>query len=290
MAVSYAAPTVTGGTAPVNAPACTPASGSAFGVGSTTVQCVAQDADARTASCSFSVTVTPPPQLQKTKFLAFGDSLTAGGLSPCPFLVPGSGPLSFEEDAALIRASINQPISYPSQLQQLLASRYTAQTPSVVNEGVGGEMTSAGASRLPGLLSLHQPEVLLLTEGINDIHNPFIEDSIPVVVENLRQMIRDAHARATLVYLGTLLPQRLDACRNFATAATISEANSQIRAMGLSEGARIVDLHAAFVGKENTHLGLDGLHPNEAGYALMAETFFAAIRVTLEVAPSSAGS
>src|SRR5215831_11396661 len=51
-AVSFPAPTVTGGQAPLNT-SCTPVSGSSFTIGTTSVSCNTSDARARTASCSF---------------------------------------------------------------------------------------------------------------------------------------------------------------------------------------------------------------------------------------------
>jgi lysophospholipase L1-like esterase len=54
--------------------------------------------------------------------------------------------------------------------------------------------------------------------------------------------------------------------------------------MALEEGAVLVDLYEAFAGQVDALIGGDGLHPNEAGYQHMAETFFAAIRARLEVA------
>jgi hypothetical protein len=45
----------------------------------------------------------------------------------------------------------------------------------------------------------------------------------------------------------------------------------------------LVDLYPVFEGNLDTLLGPDGLHPTEAGYQKMAETFFATIRERLEV-------
>ena len=55
--------------------------------------------------------------------------------------------------------------------------------------------------------------------------------------------------------------------------------------MALAEGAELVDLYQAFDGHVDTLIGGDGLHPNEAGYQKMAETFFTAIRGRLELPP-----
>src|SRR5438067_123529 len=74
VAVAYPAPSVTGGALPV-ATSCIPASGTSFAVGSTTVACTARDAQQRTASCTFGVTVAAPAKLSATRFVAFGDSI-----------------------------------------------------------------------------------------------------------------------------------------------------------------------------------------------------------------------
>jgi lysophospholipase L1-like esterase len=49
--------------------------------------------------------------------------------------------------------------------------------------------------------------------------------------------------------------------------------NPEIKKMAGEEGASVVDLHSAFSGNEETHLGADGLHPNNAGQQLIADRF-----------------
>src|SRR5258708_5689112 len=56
-AVTFSAPTVTGGAAPVNV-SCSQTSGGTFPLGTTTVNCTASDAQSRQAACAFSVTLT----------------------------------------------------------------------------------------------------------------------------------------------------------------------------------------------------------------------------------------
>src|SRR5438105_4350597 len=75
--ISYGTATSTGGAPPVTI-SCSPASGSMFPVGSTTVTCSATDQLGRSDACTFAVTVTEPPRLAVTTFLAFGDSMTWG--------------------------------------------------------------------------------------------------------------------------------------------------------------------------------------------------------------------
>src|SRR5687768_141058 len=74
--VSYTAPTTSAGATPVTT-SCSPASGTDFALGNTTVTCTATDAMGRQAACSFTVSLFHQ-QLVFSKYLAFGDSLTEG--------------------------------------------------------------------------------------------------------------------------------------------------------------------------------------------------------------------
>ncbi len=264
--VSYAAASVVGGALPV-VTACTPMSGSAFAVGSTPVTCTATDALQRADACSFTVTVQSPPRISATRFVAFGDSITAG------VVAVGFQTLVWRPEVA-----------YPLTLQGLLALRYTAQTIVVVDEGLAGELIADGQRRLPLVLARDAPEVLLLLEGINDLNGGGAA-VIPTVVNGLDALVRQARSRGVRVFVATLLPERPGGSRAGAVTV-IPIANVQIRAMAASEGAFLVDLYDGFGGEAGVLIGDDGLHPNAAGYQKMAEIFFAAIRDRLEVPQS----
>src|SRR5262245_32997675 len=292
--VTYPQPGVTGGTAPVTT-SCTPPSGSSFSVGSTNVSCTARDAEQRAASCTFAVSVMRTPQLSATKFLAFGDSITSGKLAvDCPgigatncranTLRPDGVDRLFDLFKLAPRFGEESPAAYPRALQTLLANRYTMQMFSIPNEGNAGEEVAAGRTRLTSSLTANSPQVLLLQEGANDMTagNPPID----TIVNNFRLMIRDARGRGVQVFLGTLLPQREGACRAWDYCDGVNHTvilNARLRTLAASEGAVLVDLYQGFDGQTSTLLGLDGLHPNEAGYQRMAELFFASITQTLEV-------
>jgi lysophospholipase L1-like esterase len=276
---------------------CTHQSGSRFDAGTTNVGCTARDAVRREASCSFRITVVAPPRLSATKFVAFGDSITAGVLpTTCSLGAPPVSrcttavPLTLTDqlfDVRQLRADLNaSSSSYPLKLEALLASRYSAQSTVVVNEGLPGETAANGVDRLPQVLTAQAPEVLLLQEGINDIHRPGGQAAhIGPLVQDLRTMTREAQRRGIRVFIGTLLPEDRCGCRGFDFVDgrdDIVTANEQIRIMAAVEGAVLVDLHPAFAGQTATLLSFDGLHPNDAGYSKMAEVFFDAIRQRLE--------
>ena len=157
----------------------------------------------------------------------------------------------------------------------------------MLNEGNPGEYVTGipptGTTRLPTVLNADAPQIVLLQEGINDI-NGGGAGAIPGMIGGLRTMIGQAQSRGAQVLLGTLLPERADACRGSA-AGLIGPANDQIRALAASENVVLVDLYAAFGGDASTTLiGFDGLHPTAAGYDLIAQTFFDSIRKKFEVA------
>jgi lysophospholipase L1-like esterase len=290
--VDYPKPTTAGGTSPLTV-ACAPPQGTAFPVGTSTVTCTVQDAQQRSAACSFPVTVSRPPRLRLSKFLAFGDSITAGVLfTACPI---GGGvscaaptlafsPGRFSDFSGMRLAGEATPAAYPRAVHGLLTSRYTTQSFVVDNEGNPGEPAADGKSRLPDVLAQRSPEVLLLLQGTVDASQG--GPSANAIVEDLRTMIRSARGRGIEVFAGTLTPQRPNACRGYDFCDGVNDVirtNALIRTMVPAEGATLVELYLPFEGQLTTWLGQDGLHPNETGYAKIAELFYGAIGARLEV-------
>jgi lysophospholipase L1-like esterase len=237
---------------------CSPASGSAFPVGTTTVACSITDAKQHTFSCSFTVRVIGPPRLSTTSILAFGDSLTYGTTPPDP------------------------PDSYPSRLQGKLTSRYTTQKIVVVNDGRAGENAQAtGRTREPTALDVYKPGALLLMEGSNDLLGG--DAGAAAGLAALTEMVRAARARGVTVFLATLPPQRLGGIRD-GVARRIPAFNDSIKALAQSEGATLVDIYAA-MGGDGRYIGRDDEHPTPEGFEVIAQTFFTAIQQKLELPP-----
>ncbi len=131
LAITFQTPEATQGQSPVNV-ACSPVSGATFPIGLTTVTCTATDALNRQAACEFRVTVTKLPQLSRLRYMAFGDSITAGEVT-----FPGS-----TASVPTIGKQVLVPsAAYPTVLERLLRSRYQFQGDqiTVFNQGVGGE-------------------------------------------------------------------------------------------------------------------------------------------------------
>lgn len=291
--VSYPAPITTNGRAPVTV-ACTPASGSPFSVGQTTVTCTATDGLQRTNACSFAVTVTPLPTLTVTRFVSFGDSITAGedGIDGGPdtsFLcVPKVTTTSqFQPHVILPDAQ-----TYPGQLQAKLSATYQTQSPSVLKRGCPGESVapatspSATRQRFDALVSTGQFDVVLIMEGSNDLDAIVWSDPVGAAAAALRSLVGDAKSVGTKPMLATIPPMNPNGRRG-SGASLVTSLNDRIRQVAAVENVPLVDVYAAFNGNL-TLLGADGLHPNAGGYTVIAGAFFDAIKSTFEKTSPSA--
>jgi lysophospholipase L1-like esterase len=247
------------------------------------------DAKARTASCTFNVVVQPPPKLSLTRFLAFGDSITAGEIVGEGIVVQGIG---------VVRPLLVDPfLAYPADLTRNLAIRYSSQQPFVENVGRSGETTAQGVARLPTELSAaNAPQVLLLLEGANDIGNGDPATVNPGV-QNMDAMVRIGKSRGLRVFVGTLPPQNPNACTGANVpagcvfraggAGNVVPFNNGLKAMAAVENVPLVDVYTAFNGDVTTLIDFDGLHPTANGYQVIANAFSAAIKQNLETAATT---
>lgn len=159
--------------------------------------------------------------------LAFGDSLTHG---------TGARP---EE-------------SYPAILEATAGRR-------VVNAGVPGEETDAGLARLDDLLDEHDPRLVILGHGGNDM----LRKRDPAETEaNLRQMVLRVRARgASAILLGVPKPGI------FLGTHPMYERVAASLDVPL-ESEALADILA------DRTLKADPLHPNAAGYRVLAEAVY----------------
>ncbi len=218
------------------------------------------------ASIPSAILPAPSQALGATRFLAFGDSITYGTLSSFDgiFLsdVPGSYP-------SLLQGMLRQYNTSPG----VPAERFVA-----LNEGLPGETARRGIDRLPGVLTQHRPQVLLLLEGINDMN---FGASVEQTAANVHYMVQMARLFNCAVLVATM-PQTYpsdypDGSHRNQSADKIAPFNNEVRRLvsGM-QNVHVVDIYAAF-GNNRSLMGNDGLHPSSAGYQVMAQQFHAAI-------------
>jgi lysophospholipase L1-like esterase len=276
VAVTFDAPQVTAGEGAVTV-TCSPQSGETFPIGTTAVTCKATDSLNRSSECAFPVTVSKLAQLSRTRFLAFGDSITAGEVT---FPVVGA----VSHAAGLITKQIVVPsAAYPTVLERTLRGRYSSQAASitVANYGLGGEKAINARARFIEALNIVRPEAVLLWEGHNDIGGG-IDGAASGAASEMRAMAAEARLRGMRVFIGTMVPPRPGGTKPIGQLY-VDDFNNRMRALAANEGAVLVDIYGALLPEVTRWVGIDGLHPTEVGYAKIADVWFQAIQATFEV-------
>jgi lysophospholipase L1-like esterase len=214
---------------------------------------------------------TPTPRLSLTRFLAFGDSFTAGEVT---------NPTTFAPSSPIGKLVIVPAASYPTVLETRLRVTYSSQAIviSVTNAGVGSERILDGAQRFPSVYDATRPEVVLIQEGANGL--PLVGPDISTGV--MRTMVQHAKAGGSRVFVGSMIPQAPGRPRATTPTSELLAYNNTLQLMSQQESVVYVDLYNGMLADAATLIGIDGLHPTEAGYVRIAEIFLNAIRSNLE--------
>ena len=139
--------------------------------------------------------------------------------------------------------------SYPAQLESLIGRK-------VVRAGVPGEVSAQALARLPGALEEHQPQLLILCIGGNDFLRNLGQAQ---AAANVQTMVSMARQRGIdVVLMGT--PEKGITLTPPGFYAEIAE-----QAGIPYEGSVIGEI------LRDSRLKSDAIHPNAAGYRLIAE-------------------
>jgi len=193
------------------------------------------------------------------------------------------GSTSFHGLGAITKQVVVPSAAYPTILAKTLQGRYPSQSDQIIvaNYGLGGEKTVNARDRFFQALAIVRPEVVLLMEGYNDIGGG-ANGAASSAASEIDIMAAEARNRGMRVFLGTAVPPRPGGNRTI-DLIYIIDWNNRMRTVASRQGAVLVDLYSAILPEVNRYIGVDGLHPNEAGYAKIADLFFQAIQANLEV-------
>lgn len=133
----------------------------------------------------------------------------------------------------------------------------------VINASVSGETTSGGLSRLPDLLALHEPDLVLLELGANDGLRGI---PLQIVAKNLNQLVELISATdAQIVVLGNRLPP------NYGPRYT-QQFYELFGQLAEQHELPIVPFLLDGVATEWSLMQSDGLHPNAKAQPTIFET------------------
>jgi lysophospholipase L1-like esterase len=146
-------------------------------------------------------------------------------------------------------------MEYPAQLSRLLGR-------PVINAGVPGDTTASALRRLDQDVLERSPSIVLITLGGNDLKN-----GVPAEVAfgNLQMLVEALQARGARVVLGGIKIPFYG-----------SDYSQGYRTVAERTGAVLVpDILEDIYGRRDRMS--DPIHPNDAGYAMVARRFFEAM-------------
>ncbi len=157
---------------------------------------------------------------------------------------------------------------------------------SYVNRGIGGQTTSQMLLRFRQDVIDLDPKVVVILAGTNDLAGNTGPMTIEAIEANFASLLELARAHGIRVVLASILPVHNDTPQSqlafpLRPPEKIEALNRWLKATCAAGGAAVyLDYFSAMVderGMLKRQLADDGLHPNAAGYAIMAPLAEAAI-------------
>jgi acyl-CoA thioesterase I len=214
---------------------------------------------------------TPPPEIQKIlegkrKIVLLGDSVTQGGAKPG---------------------------GYVWLLQKYLDTLYPNRKIEIINAGIAGDKATDMQARFQRDVLDKKPDLVAINVGVNDVWHAFFNFqerkfypegdlpagvSLPIYRQKLTQMVQTAKAANIRVVLMSPTPiyEQLNNPEN----RRLQQYVAAMREIATENQCLFIDLNTAFrevisifqkhAGKTFNLLAPDGVHPNEAGYRIIA--------------------
>jgi lysophospholipase L1-like esterase len=154
-----------------------------------------------------------------------------------------------------------------------------------INRGIGGQTTPQMLVRFRQDVIAVQPKVVVILAGTNDIAGNTGPSTVEMIENNLASMAELAKAHGIRVVLASVLPVYRYVWRpNIEPVETIAALNNWMKDYTRRNGMVYLDYYSAMVDERRglkKDLTYDGVHPNEAGYRVMAPLTVSAIQEAL---------
>jgi len=155
-----------------------------------------------------------------------------------------------------------------------LSPKYFADHPNYVDRGISGQTTPQMLIRFrPDVIAL-KPKVVVILAGTNDIAGNTGPMTLEMIEDNLQSMVELAKANGIKVVLSSVMPvcDYIRPQTQRRPPAKIIALNEWLKAYAAKNGLVYLDYYSVMLDDQNMlkkEITGDGLHPNEAGYAIM---------------------
>ena len=154
-----------------------------------------------------------------------------------------------------------------------------------IGRGIGGQTTPQMLVRFRQDVIALKPRVVVILAGTNDIAGNTGPSTIEMIEDNIASMAELAKANRIRVVLSSVLPVYDYPWKpGLQPAPKIIALNQWMKDYARQHGAVYLDYHSAMAdsrGGMRSELSPDGVHPNEAGYRVMAPLAVRAIEKAL---------
>ena len=182
----------------------------------------------------------------------------------------------------------NRVIFYGNSITDSWASLFPEMFPGkhYLGRGISGQTTPQMLVRFPQDVIRLEPDVVVILAGTNDIAGNTGPSTQTMIEDNIVSMVDLALANSISVVLCSVLPVSDYPWKpGLNPGPKIVELNAWMSQLAQNKGLVYVDYHSEMV---NDSLGLareltyDGVHPNQAGYQVMARLVDPAISTALD--------
>jgi len=163
-----------------------------------------------------------------------------------------------------IVAGYKQPEGWPEVLGRDLAGRYGGVR--VLNAGISGDTAGDGLGRLRRAVLAHQPDLVLIAFGLNDMKNGV---SLSRFEEDLSAIVSEIVAGGAQPVL--LTTTRLQRGAGMVARVNPAPYNESIRTLAEEKDIPLIDVNDQFKGLNTPEYLIDAAHLNGEGYRVLAE-------------------
>ena len=181
----------------------------------------------------------------------------------------------------------NRVVFYGNSITDAWAQRFPTDFPGkpYIGRGISGQTTPQMLVRFNQDVVALRPKVVVILAGTNDIAGNTGPSTIEMIEDNLRSMAEIARASGIRVVLSSVLPVYDYPWRpGLEPALKIVALNAWMKDYAAKSGATYLDYHSAMGDARQgmrAELASDGVHPNDAGYRVMAPLAEKAIAAAL---------